>query len=398
MTQRKTTRREFLVAGLACVTGFSLTDSGRGQSNPKSKTMLLYIGTYTSKTKSEGIYLYKFDTATGDLTPLHVVKDVADPSYLAVTNDRKHLYAVNELVEYEGQKSGAVSAYAIDQKTGDLKLLNKQPSLGGAPCFITVSDNRQFVLVANYLGGNVSVYPIATDGKLGASVAVVQHSGSGPRKDRQEAAHAHSIILDRANRFAFAADLGIDRLMIYSFDSRSGKLVPNKNQAYFECKPGAGPRHFTFHPNGRLAFLINELDLSITSLSYDPERGTLKEIQTVPALPGGATSLGATCADIHVSPDGKFLYGSNRGHNSIVAYNVDGKTGRLEYLEHATAGIKKPRNFAIAPDGRFLLVANQESDSIVVFQRDLKTGRLASTGISTMVPAPVCLKFLQLKG
>ncbi|MBK8811202.1 MAG: lactonase family protein [Acidobacteria bacterium] len=393
MAGDKPTRREFLGTGLAAA--LMLTGNGRAQTKGKSRTMLLYVGTYTSKTKSEGIYVFRFDAATGNLQRLHIAKDVADPSYLTVSNDRKHLFAVNELVEYDGQKSGAVSAFAIDPETGDLTFLNKQPSLGGAPCFITTSNDRKFALVANYVGGNISVFPIEKDGRLGASVALARHSGSGPRKDRQAAAHAHSINLDPANRYAFAADLGIDRLMIYAFDSQTGQLKPNDNQAYFQCKPGAGPRHFTFHPNGRLAFLINELDLSITSLSYDAERGTLKEIQTVPTLPANASTAGASCADIHVSPDGKFLYGSNRGHNSIVAYRVYQTTGKLEYLGHATAGIKKPRNFAIVPDGRFLLVANQESDSIVVFRRDLKTGKLTSTGISTSVPAPVCLKFIQ---
>jgi 6-phosphogluconolactonase len=368
--------------------------AGRAGAQDKSKEMLLYIGTYTSTGKSEGIYVHRFDTATGKLTPLRVVKNVAEPSFLTIDKDRKFLYAVNELLEYEGAKSGAVSAFAIDRQTGDLQFLNRQPSRGGAPCFITTSANRKFALVANYLGGNVSVYPLEKDGKLSASVDLAQHTGFGPNKDRQEAAHAHSITLDRSNRFAFAADLGIDKLMIYRFDDKTGKLTPNEAQAFYQTKPGAGPRHFSFHPAGKFAFLINELDLTVTSLGYDEKNGTLKEIQTVPTLPAGASSAGATCADIHTSPDGKFLYGSNRGHNSIVSYRIDEKTGRLEYIEHTPTGGKKPRNFAISPDGNFLLVANQDSDNVVVFRIDGKTGKLQSTGSAAQVPVPVCLKLI----
>jgi 6-phosphogluconolactonase len=358
--------------------------------------MLVYVGTYTNAGKSEGIYIFGFDPETGRLSARRTVKNVVEPSFLTIDQNRKYLYAVNELVEYDGkQNNGAVSAFAIDQKNGDLRFLNKQPSLGGAPCFITTSKNGKFVLVANYVGGNVSVYPIEKDGRLGVSVDLAQHAAAtGPNKDRQEAPHAHSITLDRGNRYAFAADLGIDRLMIYEFGARTGKLKPNPSQPFFQSKPGAGPRHFSFHPNGKLAFLINELDLSVTALAYNEKNGTLKEIQTVPTLPAGASAAGATCADVHVSPDGKYLYGSNRGHNSLVSYRIDEQTGRLEYVEHVSAGIKKPRNFAIDPTGKFLLAANQDSDSIVVFRRDEKTGKLKPTGVKAEVPTPVCLKFI----
>jgi 6-phosphogluconolactonase len=389
--KNKFTRREFLGVGLAGAASAMLAPKINAQKT--AKEMLLYIGTYTSTGKSEGIYVHKFDTESGKLTPLSVVKNVVEPSFLTIDKDRKYLYAVNELLEYEGRKAGAVSAFAIDRKTGNLQFLNRRTSLGGAPCFITTSENQKFVLVANYLGGNVSVYPIEKDGKLGASVDLAQHTGIGPNKDRQEAAHAHSITLDRNNRFAFAADLGIDKLMIYRFDDKTGKLKPNEAQPFYQTKPGAGPRHFSFHPNDKFAFLINELDLTITSLAYGEKRGTLKEIQTVPTLPENASRAGATCADIHVSPNGKFLYGSNRGHNSIVSYAIDEDTGKLAYIEHTSTGGKKPRNFAIEPNGKFLLVANQDSDNVVVFRIDEKSGKLQSTGISAQVPVPVCLKF-----
>src|SRR5215213_1766226 len=297
--KNKFTRREFLEIGLAGAAA-SAAFAGKTRAQKKAKEMLLYIGTYTSTGKSEGIYVHKFDSESGRLTPLHVVKNVAEPSFLTIDKDRKYLYAVNELLEYEGKKAGAVSAFAIDRKTGSLQFLNRRTSLGGAPCFVTTSENQKFVLVANYLGGNVSVYPVEKDGRLGASVDLAQHTGIGPNKDRQEAAHAHSITLDRNNRFAFAADLGIDKLMIYRFDDKTGKLKPNKAQAFYETKPGAGPRHFSFHGSGKFAFLINELDLTITSLAYNEKLGTLKEIQTVPTLPEDASRSGATCADIHV--------------------------------------------------------------------------------------------------
>lgn len=392
--KNKLTRRNFLETSLAGAFSVMLTGEMKAQTGKKVKEMLLYIGTYTSSGKSEGLYVYKFDSASGKLTPLHVVKSVAEPSFLTIDKDRRYLYAVNELLEYEGEKSGAVSAFAIDQKTGDLRLLNRQPSRGGAPCYITASQNQKFVLVANYLGGNVSVYPVEKGGRLGTSTDLAQHSGSGPNKDRQESAHAHSITLDRQNRFAFAADLGIDKLMIYRFDDQTGKLTPNEAQAFYQTKPGAGPRHFSFHPNGKFGFLINELDFTITSLAYDEKNGTLREIQTVPTLPADAERAGVTCADIHVSPNGRFLYGSNRGHNSIVSYAIDEKTGRLEYIEHTPTGGKNPRNFAIDPQGNFLLVANQDSDNIVVFRIEEKTGKLRPTGNTAAVPVPVCLKFI----
>jgi 6-phosphogluconolactonase len=388
------TRREFLEIGALGAIGVTLSHTAAAQAGNSSKKMLLYIGTYTTSGKSQGIYVHQFDPETGRLTPLHVVKGVTEPSFLAIGKERKYLYAVNELVEYEGQKSGAVSAFEIDQKTGNLRFLNKQPSLGGAPCHITVSENQKFVLVANYVGGNVSVYPIEKDGRLGASVDLVQHAGTGPNKERQEAAHAHSITLSRDNRFGVVGDLGIDKVMIYAFDDRTGKLSPNPAQAFYQTKPGAGPRHFTFHPTGKFAFVINELDLTISSLAFDKNSGKLTEIQTVPTLPAGASAAGASCADIHVSPSGRFLYGSNRGHNSIVSYKIDEQTGRLEYLEHVSTQGKKPRNFVIAPNGKFLLVANQDSDNIVVFQVDEHTGRLKATGQAVNVPVPVCLKFV----
>jgi 6-phosphogluconolactonase len=386
------TRREFFeISGLGAAS-LLFASSAFSQSKKSSKNMLLYVGTYTEK-GSEGIYVYKFNAESGKLSKLHTVKDVVQPSYLTVNKSQTYLYAVNELVEYEGKKSGSVSAFSIDQKTGNLTLINKQPSLGDAPCHISITDNEKFVLVANYLGGNVSVYPIETGGKLGASVDLAQHIGFSFNKARQEAAHAHSINLDNKNRFAIAADLGIDKLMIYQFDDKTGKLTPNSAQPFFQTQLGAGPRHFTFHQNGKFAFVINELTSSITSFAYDENRGTLNELQTISTLPKDFSGAN-TCAEIHISPNGKFLYGTNRGHDSLAVYQIDEQTGKLTFVEHRSTGGKTPRNFTITSNGKFLLAANQNSDSIIVFKIDEKTGKLKQTKNRANVSMPVCLKLI----
>ena len=385
-------RREFLTVAGSCSLLTLLGPSAFPFTPVGPKSMDLFVGTYTSNTKSEGIYVCGFDLETGDLKLKQTIKNVADPSFLIVSRNGKFLYAVNELVEYEGKPSGSVSSFAIDRKTGNLQFLNKQPTLGGAPCHLSITKDGEFILVANYVGGNVSVFPIDADGKLRPSSDMVQHTGSGPNKDRQLSAHAHSITLDNKEHFAFAADLGIDRVMIYKFDDEKGKLAPNATQPFFQAKPGAGPRHFAFHPNSRLAFVINELNSSVTSLAYDTKIGTLREIQTISTLSPGS-AVANTCADVHVSPDGKFLYGSNRGDDSIAAFRIDENTGKLTYLENTPTGGKRPRNFVIDPTGNYLLAANQDTGNIVVFRIDRTSGKLSNTGKTIDIPSPVCLKF-----
>jgi 6-phosphogluconolactonase len=352
---------------------------------------LLYIGTYTTGTASEGIYIHHLDVKTGALSPYKTVKGVSDPSFLAVDRQARLLFAVNETLEYNSMKSGSVSAFSIERQTGELTLLNKQPSMGGAPCHISVSRNNRFVLVANYVGGNISVLPIDRNGKLQPSVEIKQHEGTGPNKERQESAHAHWVDLDMRGRIAAACDLGSDKVFLYRFDEHSGKLFPNSAQAFFQTKPGAGPRHFVFHPNGKFAYVINELNCTVTALRFD--RGRLNEIQTVSTLPANWSGEN-TCAELQLSPDGNFLYGSNRGHDSIVSYSVDHAAGKLSLIEHVSTGGKTPRNFVIDPTGTILLAANQKSDSIVSFAIDGKTGRLHSTGSKCSVPSPVCLKLI----
>ena len=392
------TRRDFIKFAAIGTSVLTLDNSIFGSASEASKTkeMLVYIGTYTSgKSKSEGIYVYKLNLDSGELNLYKTVKNVVEPSYLTIDKDKKYLYAVNETVEYEGKKSGAVSAFAINQETGDLSFLNKQPSLGGAPCYIIVSENGKFTLVANYVGGNVAAFAVEAGGIIGAPVDLQQQLGTGPNKDRQEAAHAHSIDLDDKNRFAYSCDLGADKIYIYEFDKKDGKLKPNPAQEFLQARVGVGPRHLAFHPNGHIAFVINELDSSITALDWDKKRGTLRAIATVSTLPADFKGEN-TGAEIQISPNGKFLYGSNRGHDSISAFKIDAPNGNLELIENVSTQGKTPRNFVITPNGEFLLAANQNSDSVVVFRIDEKSGKLAPTGNTAQVPSPVCLKLMTL--
>lgn len=352
--------------------------------------MRVYIGTYT-KGKSQGIYGYRMDMSTGKLTPVTSGPRTPNPSFLVIHPNHRFLYAVNEVEDYAGTHGGSVTAFAIDPKSGALTQLNEQSSHGSDPCFITVDKAGKNVLVANYTSGSVASLPIGPDGRLGAATTAIQHHGSSVDKARQAGPHAHSITLDSSNRYAFAADLGLDKVFVYRFDPAHGKLTPNDPPAA-TVAPGSGPRHFAFHPSERFAYVINEMKSTITAFNYDAHRGTLKEIQTVSSLPAGFHGENS-CADLHVSPNGRFLYGSNRGHNSIVIFRID-PTGHLALIGHQSTQGKTPRNFGIDPSGRFLLAANQDSDSVVVFRMDPDTGHLRPTGTVINVPMPVCVKFM----
>ena len=383
-------RRKFLtLAGLGAL-GLLLPDSSFAWRASRPGELLVYVGTYTSG-KSEGIYLHRLNLSSGELKHVATTKGVKDPSYLTLAPNRRFLYAVNELEEFSGKKSGALSAFSINQETGEPTFLNQQPSLGAAPCYVTVDKTGRFVLVANYFGGNIAVLPVRRDGSLGEATDMKQGAGSSINTERQEGPHAHCIELDRANRFAYSCDLGTDKIMIFRFDSLRGRLTPNRTP-WVRLKPGAGPRHLTFHPGGKYVYVINELHATVTAFAFDEKSGNLTEAQTVTTLPPDFTAAN-TSADIHLSPDGRFLYCSNRGHDSIAAFNVDLRSGKLTFIAHESTGGKTPRNFAIDPTGAFLLVANQKSDNIVVLRRDLRTGRLSATGHVAEVPSPVCLKF-----
>lgn len=388
MINRKLTRRSFMQ--LAASSAISIPALRQTFSQNRNVThQTLYVGTYTSG-KSEGIYVYHLDSRTGELTHFKTVKRIIDPSYLTIDEKKRFLYTVNEVSQFEGKPSGAVSSFAMDRKTGDLRLINQKPSLGGSPCYITLDRQERFALIANYEAGNVSVFPVMKDGSLGDATSVVQHNGSSINRERQQGPHAHCIVVDKLNRYAFAVDLGIDKILIYRFDSRSGKLT---NHGEVATKPGAGPRHLTFHPNNRYAYVINELDSTMTVYGYDARRGLLRPQQTISTLPTNYSGENY-CADLHVSPNGRFVYGSNRGHNSIVVFAIDGKTGQLNYVENVSTEGNWPRNFTIDPTGAFLLVANQRSDSVVTFRIDKRSGRLSSTGQIAEIPTPVCLKLV----
>jgi 6-phosphogluconolactonase len=378
-------RRTFLAhlgAGAVALAGSACAPATR-----RSSMHRIYLGTYT-RGRSQGIYLASMDRDTGAVAVDRLAAELENPSFLALNRARTHLYAVSEVGDFQGTDGGGVVAYAVEPN-GGLRELNRQPSRGGAPCHLTVDAQGRFVLVANYTGGNAAVLPILPDGSLGPASDVAQHSGSGPNPQRQEGPHAHSVTLDPANRFAMVADLGIDRVVGYRFDADQGKLTPSE-VAGVRARAGAGPRHFDFHPDGRRAYVINELDSTITPLAYDPATGSLQATGTVSTLPSGYTGNNS-CADVHVAPSGRFLYGSNRGHDSIAVFAIDGAT--LTLVQHQPTLGRTPRNFAIEPGGRFLVAANQDSDSLATFSIDPGNGRLSPIGPPVDAPVPVCVSF-----
>jgi 6-phosphogluconolactonase len=357
------------------------------------KQFLVYFGTYT-RNPSRGIYVSRFDAGTGSVTPPELAAETANPSFLAVHPNRRYLYAVGEMDSFNGQKSGAVSAFAIDRKSGKLTFLNQVSSRGAGPCYVTVDATSRSALVANYGGGSVAALPIGADGRLGEASAFVQHSGTVADPRRQGGPHGHSIDLARDNRFAVAADLGLDKLMVYRFDPARGTLEPN-DPPFASVAPRSGPRHFAFHPSGRFGYAINEIASTVTAFGYDARRGTLTQLQTLTTLPKDFQGNNST-AEIAVHPSGKFLYGSNRGHDSIAVWAIDRSKGTLTPVEHAPTLGKTPRNFAIDPTGRYLFAANQGSGTVAVFSIDPKTGRLKQAGSTLEVPLPVCVKFVAL--
>jgi 6-phosphogluconolactonase len=355
--------------------------------------LLGYIGTYTGK-KSKGIYAFRLD-ASGRMTQPTLVAESENPTFLAVHPNQKFLYAANEIGSFNGKKSGGVTAFAINAKTGELTPLNEQPSGGDGPCHLVVDATGKNVLVANYGGGSIEVLPVQEDGRLGEPTTFIQHQGGSVNKQRQEAPHAHFITTDPANRFALTCDLGLDKVLVYSFDAAKGSLAPNDPPSA-SIQAGSGPRHLAFHPNGRFAYVINEMACTLTAFTYDSKRGELKQLQNVSTLPPGEDlKPNFSTAEVEVHPSGKFLFGSNRGHDSIAVFSIDQKTGRLTHVENQATRGKTPRNFAVAPGGKYLLAENQDSDSIAVFRIDPKTGRLSSTDqMISGVGAPVCIKFL----
>ena len=359
--------------------------------------LLVYFGTYTGP-KSKGIYVSRLDLASGKLTPPELAAEIASPSFLAVHPSSRFLYAVNEVGNFGGQKSGAASAFAVDAGTGKLTLLNQESSGGDGPCHLNVDRSGKDLLVANYGGGSCALLPIQNDGRLAKATDFIQHHGSSVDKARQEGPHAHGAYFDAQNHFAFVPDLGQDKVMIYKFDPAHGSLLAN-DPAFASVAPGSGPRHLAFHPAGKYAYVISEMLCTITAFTYDPDHGRLESFQTVSTLPSGQPVLPAySTAEIEMHPSGKFLYGSNRGHNSIAVFAIERKTGKLSLVQHQSTQGKTPRGFGIDPTGKFLLAANQDSDNVVVFRIDATTGRLTPAGQQVQVGSPVCVKFLAPAG
>jgi 6-phosphogluconolactonase len=394
----KPTRRAFVYLLSAAITTLFLADAS-AQKHTSNKPYLVYVGTYTNKSNSKGIYAYTFDPGTGKLTPLGVAAESEDPSFLAVHPSEKYLYAVNEIDHFGAQKSGAVSAFSINAKTGKLTLLNQAATRGAGPCHISLDKSGKFALVANYDGGSIASFPVHDDGTLGEAAAFVQHSGSSVNKERQEGPHAHWIGTSPDNRFVLAADLGLDEVLVYRFSAAKGTLAPN-TPPYARLNPGSGPRHFAFHPNGKFAYVLAELEDSVTALAYNASNGSLSPLQTVSALSTLREGYKGPkeAAEIAVHPNGKFLYASNRGGlDTISAFSIEPAKGTLHLKnEYPTMG-KTPRNFAIDPTGKFLLAANQESNNIVTFRIDMTTGALTPTGDIAEAPAPVCITFVAVR-
>jgi 6-phosphogluconolactonase len=353
----------------------------------------VYFGTYTrGNSASDGIYTAMFNDADGRLDEVELAAEADNPSFLAVHPKQDLLFACIEVNDFQSQPSGAVAAYQVDRATGGLTLINQQPSGGGAPCHCVVDATGKHLLVANYLGGNAAVFPIQDDGSLGERSCLIQHIGSGPNMQRQKSPHAHSINLSADNEFAYVADLGIDRIMIYRFDDQRGLLVPSAADSV-AVKGGGGPRHFALHPSGKFAYSNNELTSETNAFVRDPETGALELQQTVSSIPSNFDGRKST-AECLVHPSGRFAYTSNRGHDSIAVYHIDSESGRLDPVEIVGTGGREPRNFFITPNGNWLLAANQNSDTVIVFRVDPESGKLNQTNQKIDVGKPVCIRML----
>jgi 6-phosphogluconolactonase len=357
----------------------------------ETRHALIYVGTYTGA-KSKGIYLYRMELNLGGITSRGIATEVASPSFLAIHPNKKFLYAVSEVGDFEGKPTGAINAFAIQPRSGRLTLLNKQSSGGNGPCHLAVDASGKMVMAANYGGGSVISFPIKDDGSLGEKGSFIQHSGSSVNRQRQAGPHAHGIAVDAANHFAFVADLGLDRVLAYKITPEKGTMMAH-SAPWTQIAAGSGPRHLAFHPTGKWMYVINELNSTIDVLQYNSSQGRMTQVQTMRTLPSNSIIANST-AEIEVHPSGLFLYGSNRGHDSLAIFAIDPATGKLKNIGHQSTLGKTPRNFSIDPTGRFILVANQDSNNLVAFRIDLKTGLLSPTTQTIEIGTPVCIKFL----
>jgi 6-phosphogluconolactonase len=384
----KTTRRILAVLVVLVTPLVSLSLAQTAKKTATNGQYLAFVGTYTTKTTSKGIYAFRYDAKAGRLTPIGVAAETQDPSFVVAHPSGKYLYAVNE-----AGKSSMVSAFALDAHSGKLTLLNQLPSLGEDPCYISLDKLGKYVLVANYTSGNVVVFPILAGGRLGEHTALVQDAGTlGPNKERQEGPHAHWIETTADNRFVLSVDLGIDEILIYKFDATKGTLSPN-DPAFVKLAGGTGPRHLTFAPSKKNVYTVDELNSTVTVFSFTADKAALTALQTISTVPDGTTGRNDT-AEIAVHPSGKFLYASNRGHDTIALFKIDASSGKLTAAGEFSIEGKEPRDFVIDPSGRFLFSADQLSDKVVIFKINLATGELTLTGQSVEVPSPVDIAFI----
>ncbi len=377
----------------AALCGLPMCQTANGAQKTPSGKLRVYVGTYTSG-PSKGIYVCDLDLATGKLSKPELAGEVENPSFLEIHPSRRFVYAVGEMGS-QGNKGGVITAFAVNPTDGKLKRINQQPTQGEGPCYVSIDKTGKNALVSNYSSGGVASLPIAEDGSLQPAVSVIQHSGSSVDPARQQGPHAHSINIDAGNRFAIAADLGLDKLLVYRLDPAKHTLVPNDPPSV-SVKPGSGPRHFAFHPNGKFAYANNEMASTVTAFTYDAARGTFKELQTLSTLPQGYNGKGNSTAETRVHPNGKFVYVSNRGHNSIAIFSVDAATGKLTLVGNESTRGKTPRNFNLDPTGAYLIAANQDSHNVVAYKVDSTSGKLTPTGSEVEIPSPVCVRFMAL--
>lgn len=355
------------------------------------KDVYLYVGSY-AEAEEYGLHVFVYDEKNLQIKEIQQLSGHRNPSFLAIHPSGDFLYSVNEIADFNGVSEGSVTSFAIDRDSGELEYINQQSSKGAHPCHISVPDNGNHILVANYSGGNLAVLPVAPDGSLEMASDIVQHEGSGINERRQRGPHAHSIYPNLDGSMIFSADLGTNKVMIYEAVNDEGALIPNSIQPYLKMEPGAGPRHIAFHPSGKWIYVINELNSTITRLEFDPQTGNAHVLESVTTLPEGWDDE-SFCADIHVHPSGRFLYASNRGHNSIAVFKIE-NDGRVVPKGHESVRGEWPRNFAIDPAGARIFVANQHSNNITIFDIDQNSGGLSFTGIELKIQKPVCIKFL----
>jgi 6-phosphogluconolactonase len=387
LKKQKYTRRSFLEGVGLIMASLPFAAYGKFSSQPENndKSFIIYVGTY-SKPDKNSIYGLRLNSVTGKMTRIFSEEGLPNASFMVLDAKGDYLYAVNETGDFKGDNSGAIGSFAINQSTGKLSILNVRQSFGGYPCYVSMDYKNNLVLIANYMGGNVVIYPVRSNGKLKEMADIAAHRVDVKNKN---SSRAHCFLPDPFNRFYFSVDLGLDKIFKFQLKPKTKSLKEYKEPAFI-AKPGTGPRMLTFHPNGLYAYLICELDSSIYALSYESDLGNLKELQHITTLPKGYSDKN-TCAHVQISPNGKFLYGSNRGHNSIVVYSIEENTGTLNLVQHVDTQGKIPKNFIIEPTGKILLAANQKSNNIISFHIDQKTGKLIPTGFKIEVPSPIFL-------